>query len=402
MLKKILTLVLIVLAAMLGGAFASFMFSSKDAVGESAHVPSQQVQETEVLEATSSEIQDGQAQQGKPVQVAQVTQENIELVQTFYGTAIPFAEMNVQTKHGGQITFLKGKEGDRIEAGEAIARFDKQDTNLQLQQAIAGKNSALQSVNQAESNYATIQTDLKRYQQLLKDGFVSRQNVDSLQNQLQVAQANLQSAREQVKNADATIQILKNTLKDMVVTAPISGLIDEKNFNLNEIAGAEDVLYHLVNIDQVYIEAEIPETYISEIHEQMPVNVAFDSMNGRRLQGIVERMIPTGNSQSRNFTVKVLVDNPEQLIKPGMFARVEVSLETIQNALMVNKKALLKEGDNYYVFKVNGTQVEKVEVRVKHRDGQRIAVLSDVLHPQDRIVVEGVRMLQADDRVHVL
>ena len=402
MIKKILTLSLIVLAAMIGGAIASFVFSSKDAVGESAKPPSQQVENAATVGSVSQKSEDSQVSQGKPVQVAQVTQENIELAQTFYGTAIPFAKTNVQTKHGGQITFLKGKEGDRVEAGEVIVKFDKQDTNLELQQASASKNSALQSVKQAESNYALIETDLKRYQQLLKDGFVSRQDIDSLENQLQVAQATLESAREQVKNADATIKILQNTLKDMVITAPISGLIDEKNFNLNEIAGAEAVLYHLVNTDQVYIEVEIPETYISAIHEQMAVNVTFDSLNGRTFHGLVERIIPTGNSQNRTFTAKVLVENSEQLIRPGMFARVDVSLESIQNVLVLNKKALLKEGENYYVFKVSGNQVEKVEVTVKHRDGQQVAVLSDALRPQDQVVVEGVRMLQNDDRVHVL
>ncbi len=389
MIKKILTLGLVVVAAMAGGFLAMTVFSTKNAVVEDVNASPQSIEQI-------------QEEQGKPVRVSQVAQETIEITQTFYGTAIPYAEANIQTKHGGQITFLKGQEGDRVEAGEVVMRLDNTDSKLQRQQALASKNSALQNVNQAESNFQTVQTDLQRYQQLLKDGFVSKQNVDTMRNQVQVAQANLQSAREQVKNAEAQIKLLDNTLHDLKVTAPISGIIDEKHFNLNEIAGPKAVIFHVVDIDRVYIEVEVPETYISDIQEQMAVTIYFDSLDGREFTGVVERIIPTGNRQSRNFIAKVLVENPEHLIKPSMFARICVCLEEIPNALVIDKKTLLKEGEDYYVFKVDNNQAQKVPVDVKHRDGQSIAVLSNDLHASDQIVIEGVKMLNSNDRVKIL
>ena len=85
-----------------------------------------------------------------------------------------------------------------------------------------------------------------------------------------------------------------------------------------------------------------------------------------------------------------------------MFSRVNVTLETIPNALSFDKKALLKEGGEYYVFKVRDGQVEKVRVDVKHRNTQTVAVSSEELSPQDQIVIEGVKMLRPNDRVKVL
>jgi len=188
----------------------------------------------------------------------------------------------------------------------------------------------------------------------------------------------------------------------MQITAPISGIIDEKHFNLNEISGAEAVIFHIVDIDRVYIEVEVPETYISKIQEQMSVKVFFDSLNGKEFTGEIERIIPTGNRQSRNFIAKVLVDNPEHLIKPSMFARINVCLEEVPNALVIDKKTLLKEGDSYYVFKISDNHAEKVAVDVKHREGQSAAVLSDELTPYDQVVVEGVRMLNPNDLIKIL
>lgn len=355
--------------------------------------------EANVLSQSIEEIQE---EQGKPVKVATITQKDIELTETFYGTVIPHAEANVQGKYGGRITLLKGVEGDSVTAGEVIVRFDQSDMQLQLQQAIAGKNSALQSVKQAESNFEMAQTDFNRYQQLLKDGFVSKQSIDAMHNQVQVAQAGLQSAREQVKNTEVQIKLLENTLKDMEIKAPISGVIDKKYFNLNEISGKDATIYHVVDLDQVYIEVEVPESYISQVQEEMIVTISFDSLKGREFSGTIERIIPTGNPQSRNFTVKVLVENSDHTIKPGMFARVNVCLEEIPATLVFNKKALLKEGEDYYVFKVVGNQVEKVAVEVKQRNNTTVAVLSEDLQPQDQVVIEGVRLLHSDDRVKIM
>ena len=268
------------------------------------------------LQAIAQSIENIQTEQGRPVQVEIVAQQDIKVTQTFYGSVTPYAQAKVQGKHGGSITFLKGEEGDSVRAGDAIVKFDDSDTQLQFQQAIAGKNAALQSVKQAQSNFETLQTTLNRYQKLFKDGLIPRQNLDEMLNQLQVAQAGLGSAREQVKNADAQIQLLQNTLSNMKITAPISGVIDEKHFNLYEIAKPGETIYHVVDIEHVYIEVDIPESYISQIREQMEVSVLYDSLKGQEFPGYIERIMPTGDPQRRNFIAKVLVNNPELTVNP--------------------------------------------------------------------------------------
>jgi RND family efflux transporter MFP subunit len=390
MFKKCLAGIVMMFVAGIGG-YAAY----------SSVAPNKNVVENAAASARS--IDDIQTEQGKPVRVEAVKQEDIEVTQTFYGTATPCAEANVQGKYGGRLVFLKGEEGEMVTQGDTIVKFEEKDTQLQLQQAIAAQNTAEQSVNEARSNYETTQTNLKRYQKLFADGFISRQDLDSLQNKLLVAQAGLQSAQEQVKNKEAQIQLYQNMLHDLKISAPISGVIDEKHFNLNEIPDPGDVIYHIINIDQVYVEVDVPETYISKIHEQMAVRVLFDSLNPeQQFTGTVERIIPTGNAQSRNFVAKVLIENPERQIKPGMFARVNVCVEQIPGALVFNKKALLKEGEDYYVFKAAGTRAQKVAVTVKYRESSMVAVASEQLQAHDQIVIEGARMLQSNDRMNIL
>ena len=144
---------------------------------------------------------------------------------------------------------------------------------------------------------------------------------------LNLPASTLNSAKESVTQAEAQINLIKNSLNDYQVRAPISGFIDVKNYNLQEVYKASDVIYHLVNIEQVYIDIDIPETYIAKIKEKMEVSVIFDALDGRVFPATIETILPSGTTDNRTFTVKALVQNSDHAIKPGMFARVNVTFE---------------------------------------------------------------------------
>ena len=120
-------------------------------------------------------------------------------------------------------------------------------------------------------------------------------------------------------------------------------IIDAKNYNLQEVYKASDVIYHLVNIDQVYIEIDIPETYIGQIREQMAVTVKFDALDGQEFPAVIDTILPSGTAENRIFVVKALVDNPDHRIKPGMFARVAVQFDRRDPQLTVAKNAVIYE-----------------------------------------------------------
>lgn len=252
---------------------------------------------------------------------------SLSVGQTFYGTVVPYEEANVQSKQGGAITMLKGKEGDTVRKGEVLVRFDDSDTQLEREKAQSSRNSALQQVQQAESNFDTVQANFDRTQKLFDDGLVSKQELDDITNQLESARSSLNSAKESVTQAETQIKILQNSLKDFQVTAPISGIIEMKNYNVQEVYKASDVIYHLINIDQVYVEVEIPETCLKQIREGMEVSVVFDALGDQKFSGVVDTILPSGAADNRSFTAKVLVQNPEHAIKSGMFTRVEIKLD---------------------------------------------------------------------------
>ncbi len=405
MVKKIfITLLILIVAAV--GAYLMYSYGKRSAEEalrqEIAQQSAKQESSKTTPEPQAQKTEESAEDRGIPVKVVTVAQEDVQRSQTFYGTVIPFAEANIQGEQGGKIIFLKGKEGDSVKKGELVVQFDGSDTQLEIQRATASKNTAIQTVNQAQSNLDTIQANVKRNEELFKEGFVSQQQLDGLKNQLQVAQASLNTANESVKQADTQISLFNNMLADFKITAPISGIIDEKRYNLSEVYQPGSILYHVINIDKVYIEVEVPESYISQLKENMAVDVYFDSLEGQEFSGKIERIIPKGDPQSRNFIAKALVTNTEKQIKPGMFARIEVGIQSISGAFKLEKKSLFKDGDNFYVFKVVGSQVKKVQVDVKLSEGTTTIVISEDLQSGDRIVTEGTHLLKPDARIKIL
>ncbi len=404
MVKKIFISILIVIV-LAGGFYLAYSFGKKSAentlMEEAAEQAAGQKTPERVL-SSSQNVEETAADQGVPVKVATIEQRDIHVAQTFYGTAVPYAEANVQGKYGGKIVFLKGREGDDVKKGEIVVNFDDSDAQLQVQQALANKNSALEQVNLTQSNFNTVRSDFERQEELFKDGIVSQKTVDDARNRLQTAQAALNSAHETVKQSDSQVDLLNNTLNDFKIAAPISGVIDEKRYNLNEVYRAGDVLFHIVDINTVYVEMEVPETYISQIKEQMNAEVFFDPLEEQTFSGVIDRILPKGDPQSRNFLAKVVVENPERAIKAGMFSRVNVMIKSLPGALVIHENALVQEGEKYYVFKVVESRVKKVAVEVTHRDETTAAVVSDELQADEQVVVEGVDRLKPDDLIHIL
>ncbi len=154
---------------------------------------------------------------------------------------------------------------------------------------------------------------------------------------------------------------------------------------------------------------EIPEIYAGLLKKKMVADVFFALQQNRELKiqeftGIIEKTIGEINVlkyfHGTRSLAQVVVKNPNHMIKLDMTAWVNVEIK--KEALIVDKKALIKEGENYYVFKVINNQVKKVEIEVKNDQTKSVLIFSNELHPNDQVVTSEVDQLNSGDYIRIL
>lgn len=288
---------------------------------------------------------------------------------------------SISTKVPGRIETILVKEGDSVEAGQMIAKVESAELEVQAAQAKANLSAAQAklagikagnrpqqiaqtgaAVAQAEANLKNSQSNSQRSDTLYEQGAISVQQRDTSQNALLVAEAqydgaiqaynlsvegarmeDIQVAEAQVEQAAAALQNVQLQLDNTEIKASVAGVIAVKSVEIGEIVAVGQPLFNITDLDDVWVAANIEETYIGKVQVGQTVEVAVDAYPGKKFKGqVVEvgsasasqfALLPT-ESTSGNFTkvtqrlpikMKVL-DTGEYILKPGMSAYVSISV----------------------------------------------------------------------------
>ncbi len=287
--------------------------------------------------------------------------------------------VNVSTKVPGQIEELAVKEGDRVAAGQVIARIDSQALKIQVEQARANlaaaqaKLASLQagnrpqqvaqaasSVEQAAANLDKARKDFERVDTLYQDGALPAQQRDAAQTALTVARAQYDAARQgyslaaegastqdvdyaqaQVAQAAAALKSAQLQLDNSAITAPVAGIVAKLPVDKGETVSVGQTIFSLTDPAASWVEANIEETDVGRVKDGDSVDFTVDAYPRQKFKGQVVdvgaatgsqfALLPADNA-SGNFTkitqripVKIqIVDSGQAVLKPGMSAVVAI------------------------------------------------------------------------------
>ena len=240
---------------------------------------------------------------------------------TFYGEAVAYAELKVQSEQGGKIVYLQYKEGDNVKQKELMVKFDTTKLDLQIERAVFERKALQAQIKDAEVNLQTCKINWQRAKTLFNRGATSKEELEKSDNALDAAKSSLRKAQEALNQANISLKLLREQRKEYQVHAAITGIVNKRYYNLNEVYKSGDVIYHLVNIDKMDINVRVSENYITRIHPGVKARVVFSALN-HEYPGVVEKLPPGSSEDKYNFTVKVVVANADHKIRPGMFAKV--------------------------------------------------------------------------------
>lgn len=321
------------------------------------------------------------------------TTKNIPLITTFKAVQEQFIHMlelqgNVTTKnllvitpeYNGILTNVYVKEGQKVSKGQVLAKIDDGGLGQQLAQL------------QIQSDLA--KTTFERQKRLWD------QKIGSEIQYLQ-AKSSYESQQEAVNQ-------LKQQLSKTTVRAPFSGTIDDVITEQGSVVAAGlSQLMRIVNLDDMYIETEVPERYVSDVTVGKNVEVEFPVL-GKTVSSKIRQASDFINPANRTFKVEVAIPNKEKSIKPNLTARLKINDYTSDNALLVPQSIISEnaEGDQYvYVVKDKNENGEGVATRVFIKTGKTQGDVIEVLEGIEdgaEIIKEGARSVKDGQTVKVL
>jgi membrane fusion protein (multidrug efflux system) len=283
---------------------------------------------------------------------AQVTRKTVssELVVRGSITALPNEDVKVSAQVAGRVDALTVAEGDTVRQGQVIARIDTRTLLDQQRQAAASRQQAAAQLENAQLN-------LTRNEQLFSRGIAAGKEVEDAK--MAVAQA--QAALEQANAAGntAALQIDRANIR-----APIAGQVVKRMVSVGEqVDGtAAQPVVEIANLARVELAANVPASELSHVATGQSVQVTTDTYPDRRFAGTIVALAPAVDPATNTTLVRIRIDNPDRLLKVGMFAEGHVSLEAHINALVVPQSALVRDDAGAAVYVVNGDTATRTTV----------------------------------------
>ncbi|HOD12616.1 MAG TPA: efflux RND transporter periplasmic adaptor subunit [Candidatus Omnitrophota bacterium] len=184
------------------------------------------------------------------------------------------------------------------------------------------------------------------------------------------------------------------------VESPMDGVVGGISVDLGEHLTTQTAVGLIVKMDQMKIVIDIPEIYATKIFFDQAVHLQFDAYPGDIFNGRITKISPIVNTANRSFPIEILIPNPEDKLKSGMFAKVEIVIEAHQDAIAVRKEAIMGKEPNAYVYVINNDTAQLRGVTLGIRSADLVEVTSGV-DPDDAVVIMGQQRLFDGAKVRV-
>jgi len=308
-----------------------------------------------------------------PVKVIEVATGPISSYITSSATVDTEQQVEVFSKATGICAEMIVEEGDRVVKGQILARLDDSQPRL--------------AEIQARVNRDKLAASLKRAEQMLKDDLLSDEEYEEV--------------RYRFTAADAEWGMARIRLEDTVITAPISGTVARRNVRLGMNVNPSISLFRIVDFESLITTVFVPEIDMRNLGIGQKVIVTADAVPNTEFEGQIKRISPVVDPMSGTVKVTVDLSGTSHELVPGIFIRVKILVDVHENAVILPRRALLKEEERAHVFVVKDGLASEVELTTGYADGDRVEVLQG-LEAGDMVVVDGQSRLRDGTMVRLI
>lgn len=301
------------------------------------------------------------------VKLQQVTEREIEQKLELTATVQPQAKNSIAPSSPGRIRDIKVEVGQNVSKGQKLVQMD------------------VANLSNLETQIENVKRTYKRAQELFKVGGASQQELDNAKLQLDVAQTNL-----------------KNLSENTFLLSPLSGIVTARNYDNGDMYSGQLPVLTIMQINPVKLLVNVSESYYSKIKVGMPINVTFDVFEGQSFKGNVSLIYPVIDDRTRTFSVEIKMNNNNNKVRPGMFARVNLEFGKAKG-IAVPDQAIVKQAGSgaKFVYIYSDGKVEFKQVVIGRRIENEYEIISG-LSVGEEVVVAGQSKLANGSKVNVV
>lgn len=307
-----------------------------------------------------------------PVEVASVSRRTMSASYNATASLQAASEAQVVSMTSGVLLKLLAEEGDRVDAGQVLARLDPDRKGLALAQA--------------EAQLRKLESEYKRSSELFERQLVSADAHGKIRSDLEVQRA--------------AVSIARLELDYTQIKAPIAGVIAQRMVKVGNLIQPSTPMFTIVDNSRLEAVLNVPEREFATMRAGLPVSMQVDALPGRSFSGLIDRVSPVIDAGSGTFRVTARFDG-KQALQPGMFGRVDVVYDRRENALVVPRAALIEGEGGASVFVVREGKAVRVPIQVGYLEGD-FAEVRDGLTEGDGVVTVGKVTLRDGATVEIV
>ncbi|HTM04826.1 MAG TPA: efflux RND transporter periplasmic adaptor subunit [Vicinamibacterales bacterium] len=335
------------------------------------------------------------------VELATAHKASIQQQVTVVGNLIGEATVSVVPRTAGRLQTISVKLGDRVTRGQKIAQLEDYDIQEQVKQAAAAAEVSTAQIRQRDADLKRADTNLARSKSLFDRQLLPRQTLDDNEATYQAALAQLDLARAQSAQSQARLEELKITLSNTIITSPVTGFVSKRNVDPGAFVGQQAPIVEVVDVSTVRLVANIVEKDLRQLKPGNSAGVQVDAFPGETFQGRIARISPILDPATRTAPIEIEIPNPASRLRPGMYARVGITVDSKKDTLVVPVNAMVDLGGRRGVFTPlpDNTAAFRV-VQVGLENGDVTEVLGG-LQEGDRVITTGAASLRDGDRIQL-
>lgn len=326
------------------------------------------------------------------IQVDKAKVGSIEKTLSFSGNISAIQESNIFPRVNGNIEQEYVDIGDYVRKGQVLALID---TTIYSENARQARAAFLQ----AEATLSNSKLTYERDKSLLSQNLIAKQDLDNAETAYKVALAQEEAASATLKNAQVQLGYCR-------VEAPFSGYITRRFFDpgtyvTTSTNSSSSTLFYLADINRVKVTVDVLEEDIPILPQVQDVQITVDAYPKMVFHGKITRISQQLDLSTRTMPVEVDMNNPNGLLKPGMFANVDLVYDKAANTVILPTQVVLKDDSGNYVYTLgSGDVVHKTYVKIGVNHDNQDQILSGITE-NDQVVFMGYDMVHDGMKVRV-